>query len=106
LNLGCDLDARVHRIDPPATVDWYDVDFPAVIELSTSPPRRPTGTRGSPVRRGPDERLAAADERGAHGHPPGVPHPESPLMSPPRPRPPDSLCPLPEVLSQAFLCSP
>ena len=33
LNLGCGLDARVHRIDPPATVDWYDLDFPAVIEL-------------------------------------------------------------------------
>ncbi|GAA1615593.1 class I SAM-dependent methyltransferase [Actinoplanes couchii] len=33
LNLGCGLDARVHRIDPPATVDWYDLDFPEVIEL-------------------------------------------------------------------------
>ncbi|HWD80317.1 MAG TPA: class I SAM-dependent methyltransferase [Kribbella sp.] len=33
LNLGCGLDARVHRIDPPPTVDWYDLDLPAVIEL-------------------------------------------------------------------------
>ncbi len=33
LNLGCGLDARVHRIDPPATVDWFDLDFPGVIEL-------------------------------------------------------------------------
>lgn len=33
LNLGCGLDARVYRIDPPATVDWYDLDFPAVREL-------------------------------------------------------------------------
>jgi O-methyltransferase involved in polyketide biosynthesis len=33
LNLGCGLDARVYRIDPPATVDWYDLDYPAVIEL-------------------------------------------------------------------------
>lgn len=33
LSLGCGLDARVHRIDPPATVDWYDLDYPAVIDL-------------------------------------------------------------------------
>jgi O-methyltransferase len=33
LHLGCGLDARVHRIDPPATVDWYDLDYPSVIEL-------------------------------------------------------------------------
>ena len=41
LNLGCGLDARVYRIDPPATVDWYDLDYPAVIELRQQflPPR-------------------------------------------------------------------
>ena len=33
LNLGCGLDSRVFRIDPPATVRWYDVDLPDVIEL-------------------------------------------------------------------------
>ncbi|HZX01485.1 class I SAM-dependent methyltransferase [Kribbella sp.] len=33
LSLGCGLDARVHRIDPPATVDWYDLDYPEVIAL-------------------------------------------------------------------------
>lgn len=33
MHLGCGLDARVFRIDPPETVDWYDLDFPAVIEL-------------------------------------------------------------------------
>jgi O-methyltransferase involved in polyketide biosynthesis len=33
LNLGCGLDTRVFRIDPPPTVHWYDVDFPEVIEL-------------------------------------------------------------------------
>lgn len=33
LHLGCGLDARVYRIDPPAGVEWYDLDFPAVIEL-------------------------------------------------------------------------
>lgn len=33
LHLGCGLDARVFRVDPPATVDWFDLDYPAVIEL-------------------------------------------------------------------------
>ncbi|MEU8661722.1 class I SAM-dependent methyltransferase [Actinoplanes philippinensis] len=33
LHLGCGLDARVLRIDPPETVDWYDLDYPAVITL-------------------------------------------------------------------------
>jgi O-methyltransferase involved in polyketide biosynthesis len=31
LDLGAGLDARMHRIAPPSTVDWYDIDFPAVI---------------------------------------------------------------------------
>lgn len=33
LHLGCGLDSRVFRIDPPATVHWYDVDMPDVIEI-------------------------------------------------------------------------
>jgi O-methyltransferase len=33
LHLGCGLDARVFRIDPPDTVDWFDLDYPAVIDL-------------------------------------------------------------------------
>lgn len=33
LHLGCGLDTRVFRIDPPASVLWYDVDYPDVIEL-------------------------------------------------------------------------
>ncbi|GAB3421020.1 class I SAM-dependent methyltransferase [Flindersiella endophytica] len=34
LHLGCGLDTRVHRIDPPASsVQWYDVDLPEVISL-------------------------------------------------------------------------
>lgn len=33
LHLGCGLDSRVFRIDPPATVRWYDIDLPEVIEL-------------------------------------------------------------------------
>jgi O-methyltransferase involved in polyketide biosynthesis len=33
LHLGCGLDSRVFRIDPPPTVRWYDVDLPDVIDL-------------------------------------------------------------------------
>jgi O-methyltransferase involved in polyketide biosynthesis len=33
LHLGCGLDSRVFRIDPPATVRWYDVDFTDVIAI-------------------------------------------------------------------------
>lgn len=32
LNLGCGLDTRVHRINPPSTVTWFDIDFPDVID--------------------------------------------------------------------------
>jgi O-methyltransferase involved in polyketide biosynthesis len=33
LNLGCGLDSRVFRVDPPDAVAWFDVDLPEVIEL-------------------------------------------------------------------------
>lgn len=33
LHLGCGLDSRVCRIDPPSTVRWYDVDQAEVIAL-------------------------------------------------------------------------
>jgi len=33
LYLGCGLDSRVFRIDPPASVEWFEVDFPETIEL-------------------------------------------------------------------------
>jgi O-methyltransferase involved in polyketide biosynthesis len=33
VDLGCGLDTRRHRCNPPPGVDWYDVDFPAVIGL-------------------------------------------------------------------------
>jgi O-methyltransferase involved in polyketide biosynthesis len=33
LHLGCGLDTRIYRMDPPATVRWYDVDYPEVIDL-------------------------------------------------------------------------
>lgn len=31
--MGCGLDTRVYRVNPPPTVDWYDIDLPDVIEL-------------------------------------------------------------------------
>ncbi|MFC4107138.1 class I SAM-dependent methyltransferase [Micromonospora zhanjiangensis] len=51
LNLGCGLDARVYRIDPPTTVDWYDLDHPPVIELRRQflPPRGHCTLIGSDV---------------------------------------------------------
>jgi len=33
LHLGCGLDSRVYRVDPPSTVRWFDVDYPEVIAL-------------------------------------------------------------------------
>ncbi|MDF3931227.1 class I SAM-dependent methyltransferase [Pseudomonas citronellolis] len=33
LHLGCGLDSRVFRLDPPASVAWFDVDFPDVLAL-------------------------------------------------------------------------
>ncbi|GLY01605.1 MULTISPECIES: class I SAM-dependent methyltransferase [Actinoplanes] len=50
LNLGCGLDARAHRIDPPDTVSWYDLDHPAVADLR----RRFLPTRGQDTLIGSD----------------------------------------------------
>jgi O-methyltransferase involved in polyketide biosynthesis len=33
VHLGCGLDSRVFRLDPGTSVEWYDVDYPAVIAL-------------------------------------------------------------------------
>ncbi|MDQ3763251.1 MAG: class I SAM-dependent methyltransferase [Actinomycetota bacterium] len=33
LHLGCGLDTRVQRVDPPPSVRWYDIDLPDVIDL-------------------------------------------------------------------------
>jgi O-methyltransferase involved in polyketide biosynthesis len=33
LQLGCGLDSRMLRLDPPPTVRWFDLDIPRVIEL-------------------------------------------------------------------------
>ncbi|MGX8011991.1 class I SAM-dependent methyltransferase [Mesorhizobium sp. ORM8.1] len=33
LHLGCGLDTRIFRVDPPKDVGWFDVDYPEVIEI-------------------------------------------------------------------------
>ena len=33
VHLGCGLDSRVFRLNPGPGVEWYDVDYPAVIAL-------------------------------------------------------------------------
>lgn len=33
VDLGAGLDGRIFRVDPPPTVQWYDIDFPEVIAL-------------------------------------------------------------------------
>jgi O-methyltransferase involved in polyketide biosynthesis len=33
LQVGCGMDSRVFRVDPPASVEWFDVDYPDVIAL-------------------------------------------------------------------------
>ena len=33
LQVGCGMDSRAFRVDPPAGVHWFDVDYPDVIEL-------------------------------------------------------------------------
>ncbi len=33
LHLGCGFDTRAYRLDPPPTVDWYDVDLPDLIAV-------------------------------------------------------------------------
>ena len=33
LHVGCGMDSRVFRVDPPAGVQWFDVDYADVIDL-------------------------------------------------------------------------
>jgi len=44
LDLGAGFDTRLARVNVPATVDWYDVDFPAVAAARKSViPQHPNG---------------------------------------------------------------
>lgn len=51
VHLGCGLDSRVYRVDPPPSVRWFDVDYPDVIELRQKlfPARPGYAMIGSPV---------------------------------------------------------
>ena len=51
LHLGCGLDTRIFRVDPPRGVDWFDVDYPDVIDLRRRlyPPRERYHLIGSSV---------------------------------------------------------
>ena len=51
LHVGCGMDSRVFRVDPPATVRWFDVDYPDVIELRRQlfPERAACRLIGSPL---------------------------------------------------------
>lgn len=33
LHLGCGLDSRIYRVDPPPTVRWFDLDYAEIINL-------------------------------------------------------------------------
>jgi methyltransferase (TIGR00027 family) len=33
LHVGCGMDSRAFRVNPPASIQWYDVDYPDVIAL-------------------------------------------------------------------------
>lgn len=33
LDVGCGMDSRAFRVNPPSSVQWYDVDYPDVIDL-------------------------------------------------------------------------
>ncbi|MGW4639124.1 class I SAM-dependent methyltransferase [Sphaerisporangium sp. NPDC004334] len=48
VHLACGLDTRVHRLDPPEAVRWFDVDYPDIIALRERlfPPREGTATTG------------------------------------------------------------
>jgi O-methyltransferase involved in polyketide biosynthesis len=33
VHLGCGLDARITRVQPPSSITWFDIDYPEVISL-------------------------------------------------------------------------
>ncbi|MFC4085172.1 class I SAM-dependent methyltransferase [Amycolatopsis samaneae] len=51
VHLGCGMDSRVYRLDPPPTVEWFDIDYPEVVELRRKifPEREHYHTIGSSV---------------------------------------------------------
>ena len=73
IHLGCGLDSRVFRLDPGPGVQWYDVDYPAVIALREkvfpSRPELPPGCHAGdrPVVAGPNPGRPA-DIAAGRGH--------------------------------------
>lgn len=51
IQVGCGMDSRVFRVDPPASVEWFDVDYPDVIDLRRQlfPERGAYHTIGAPL---------------------------------------------------------
>ena len=51
LDLGSGFDSRVLRVDPPAGHEWYDVDFPDIVEIADRiyPPHAEHGRIGASV---------------------------------------------------------
>lgn len=42
VHLGCGMDTRAYRLDPPPSVAWFDVDYPEVVDVrSRIYPQRP-----------------------------------------------------------------
>lgn len=69
LSLGCGLDSRAFRLDVPATVQWYDVDYPDVVELRRRlyPQRDADGLVMYLSRDDVERLLARVTERFAYG---------------------------------------
>jgi O-methyltransferase involved in polyketide biosynthesis len=44
LDLGAGLDGRIFRVNPPRTVEWYDIDFPEVVALRRQVLPQPANT--------------------------------------------------------------
>lgn len=44
LDLGAGLDGRMFRVNPPPTVQWYDIDFPEVIAIRRQVLPQPANT--------------------------------------------------------------
>ena len=66
LDLGVGLDTLMVRIAPPSTVDWYDIDFPAVIAARESLiPGRPSAHGLGADLTGPDWLDAIPTDRPA-----------------------------------------
>src|SRR5512133_3493132 len=51
LQVGCGMDSRAFRVNPPAGVEWFDVDYPDVIDLRRQlfPERASYHQIGAPV---------------------------------------------------------